>query len=193
MNRAFSLIELLVTIVILSILALLGLRFYNEQKKSIYVTWTQAEMTDVLRIAKVAKGADGFYHQYIYAMGYRPKGKVYAVVGTQASRTVICCSKYPDPGIVPCSKAWRSGFLYYNCSSRGLDTATNNITICNHDAYRYSCDTEGRSLSFHNVNFSSCPPDPSTWCDCNRFVVGAVTFFEKEMSLNSQGVLCQGN
>ena len=103
-NQAFSLIELLITFVILVILVLMGTKTYNEQKKNSNIRIVQSEMTEVLRYAKMAKTTDGAYHQFLYQMGYTPKGKVIAMIGTGASDTIPCCADYPLPGRSPCAK-----------------------------------------------------------------------------------------
>ena len=197
-NKAFSLLELLVTAFIIAVLGLIGWKFYTEQLQSSYVSWAKAEMIDILKLAKVAKDYDGFYHQYIYAIGYRPKGKIFASVGTAADPSSICCSDYPNPGTNPCEKNWRSGFLYYNCDASTLHTATDNIEICDDSGYSYSCDKDtdgdGNDLkALQTSDFSTCTPSPATWCDCDNFTVGAIIFFGKKLTLNDQQTLCEGS
>ena len=101
MNKAFSLIELIVTIFILSILMFMGLKFYSEQKQSSHITWTKSEMSDIFKFMRSVQSYDGYYHQFIYEMGYQPNGEVLASVGTAADPGVICCDQYPDPGTNP--------------------------------------------------------------------------------------------
>ena len=203
-NKAFSLIELLTVVAILLILVSIAFVAYNRYKESSYVSWTKAEMLEVLKLANMAKEYDGFYHQYIYKMGYRPRGKTYAVVGTDQDPGRSCCDQYPDPGIYPCEKNWRSGFLYYNCNESFLQTATDNITICKDEGYKRSCvDKDGNSIDscctntdkldpLKKTDFSSCSSDipTSSWCDCDSFTVGAINVFKKELLLNQDGFLC---
>ena len=189
MNTAFSLLELLVTMTIVIILILMGMRFYNTQKQSSYMSWAKAEMIDISKIMKAAKGYDGYYHQFIYAMGYQPKGKIYASVGTAASPTSICCSQYPDPGTTPCKKNGQSGYLYYNCKSGIPHTATDNIKICD---FSNACETVDL-VPLATSRFSTCRPSLASWCDCEEFTVGAITFLGKELSINQMGELCEEN
>ena len=197
MNTAFSLLELLVTMTIVIILILMGMRFYNTQKQSSYMSWAKAEMIDISKIMKAAKGYDGYYHQFIYAMGYQPKGKIYASVGTAASPTSICCSQYPDPGADPCCRKDPLtdacvGYLYYNCKAGGIHTATDNTEICGFSGA--SCvRASPRLLPLATSRFSTCRPNPTSWCDCEHFTVGAITFLGQELSINQLGELCEKN
>ncbi|MDE0092534.1 MAG: type II secretion system protein, partial [Oligoflexia bacterium] len=119
-NKAFSLIELLVTLVIIGVLSLFGIKLYTEQKKNNIIRMTQAEMTEVLKYAKMAKITDGGYHQFLYQMGYTPKGKIFSAVGTRASNTAPCCRPsasndpygYPSLGTSPCVRTIGSANSY---------------------------------------------------------------------------------
>lgn len=189
-NKGFSLIELLVTIFIIALLMFLGMRAYNEQRAKTYLTWAKSEMNNMAQFMKTARNYDGYYHQYIYAAGYQPKGKVYASVGTAAAPGTNCCNKYPDPGTSPCVKDGRSGFLYYNCDNSALHKATDNIEICNNSSYSGSCQMDSGLSALKTSDFSTCTPSPSTWCNCTNFTVGAITFDGRELSINELGKLC---
>jgi len=193
MSRAFSLIELLVTVVVIGILTLLGMRFYGEQRKSSHTTWAKTEMADIFQLMKTVQSYDGYYHQFIYAMGYRPKGKALASVGTAADPDTICCSQYPKLNANPCIKNFRSGFLYYNCKSNSLHTATDNIEICNDSGYGQSCEIPSGLNALQTSSFSTCLPQPTEWCNCDQFTVGGITVFGKELTLNDQKVFCEGS
>lgn len=192
MERAFSLVEVLVTVVIMGILMLLGMRFYSEQKKSSYTTWAKAEMTDIFQLMRTAQSYDDYYHQFIYAMGYRPKGQMLASVGTAADSYTICCDKYPEPGADPCVKNWRSGYLYYNCKTDSLNTATDNIEICNDIGYGSSCEILSGLNTLQTGRFSACPPQPVKWCNCDQFTLGGITVSARELTLNEQKIFCEG-
>lgn len=198
MNRAVSLVELLVTIAIVGTLSVIGMRIYKNHRNQSHISWTKAEMMDIMKLAKTTKEMDGFYHQYIYAMGYRPKGKLFATVGTLGSKTVICCNKYPDPGSDPCERAWRSGFLYYNCKDTLPHTARDNIEICDAPGYGFHCnkdpDGDGEELKALSGghSFPHCHPAHFPYCNCNRFSVGGLTSFGKELVLDAnEGMLCE--
>lgn len=192
MNKGISLIELLVTIASVGIMTLVGFRFYTEQKKSTYTAWAKVEMSEISKVMKTAKSYDGYYHQFIYAMGYQPKGKIYASVGTDAG-TSICCDKYPDPGTDPCKKAERSGFLYYSCGNSATEIATDNIEICDSAGYSNSCQKETGLSPLQTSDFATCPISPADWCNCDQFTVGAITHLDKELTIDHVGTLCLEN
>ena len=196
MNKGFSLIELLTVIVIIAVLLIIGVRSYSNQKNKVYVAWAKAEMIEVSKLMKTAKAYDGFYHQYIYAMGYRPKGDILAVVGTAASASDICCDEeYPDPGVSPCEKNGRSGFLYYNCKDTSLDKATDNVDICGPDPLSPtlydSCKNKFSLNSLPTAGFTACPLPPEGWCDCDQFTIGAKTNFDKKLTITERGTMCE--
>ena len=103
-NKAYSLIELLVTISILGLLIGIAVPSYLKYKGNSYRAWTISEMSHVVGLAKAAKEEDGWYHQYLYQLGYRPTGIVYAVVGSGADKSTNCCTNYPTTGTDPCRK-----------------------------------------------------------------------------------------
>ncbi len=188
-KKGFSLIELLVSVSIIGLLGSIAIISYGSFHKKTASSWTKSEIAEVVKVMNMAKNSDGYYHQYIYAIGYRPKGKVYASVGTDASSTVNCCSRYPDPGSSPCKKNFKSGFLYYNCDSSSLGVSTDNIEICNDTNYGDSCDLESGLSALTTANFTACIP-MAGWCDCNNFSIGAITHFGKQLTINQKGELC---
>ena len=235
-KHAFSLIELLITIAIISLLLFMGVKFYSEQKEKSDIRIAQAEMIEILKYAKMAKTTDGAYHQFIYQMGYTPKGKITSVIGT-ASRTTPCCNTtanaYPSLGTSPCSKSQGTvrsynitagercgpGFIcngcdlgscptgstcscqgeqayktysYYNCRNDSLNKATYNMEICKDSNYNEECDISSDHLYTSFPSFSKCTPSPSTWCDCDNFMVGAKSkkSYSQELTLNHENKLC---
>lgn len=188
-SRGFSLTELLVTLASIGVLSVIGMRYYKDRQQGSHVTWAKAEVTKISQLMKAAKSYDGYYHQFIYTMGYEPKGKVFASAGTDAAASV-CCNKYPDPGTKPCRKGYKGGFLYYNCGNSATQLATDNIEICDSAGYSHSCDKMSGLSVLKTSDFSTCPISPASWCDCNQFTAGAITSFDKEMTLNHVGKLC---
>ena len=231
-NKAFALTELLVTFGIIAVLTLLGVKFYNEHKESNQLKIAQTEAIEVLRLAQMAKQTDGWYHQFLFQMGYTPKGKITSVVGTGASNTSPCCSRYPALGHSSCTKTIGSvqsyqisggqtcglGFIctsgcqlgscpsgtctcqgeravesysYYNCENDALNKATYNLKICNASNYNNRCDTTKAPSVTTFPTFSKCPPSPSSWCNCNQFMVGVKSnLFKQELTLNNKNLLC---
>ena len=247
-NKAFSTIEMLMTFAIAALLFLIGARFYNEQKKDNDIRMTQAEMTEALKFVQMAKQMDGGYHQFLYQMGYTPKGKIIAIIGTGAGNTSPCCSDYPALGDLTCTKTIGAvvntykisggqtcgeGFIccdtsdsscpgpdncqfgkcppgktcackgeqavesysYYNCKNDSLNNATNNIEICNHYSSLtppdpdLKCETSSAPAAF--PTFTKCTPNPTGWCNCDQFMIGAKSnFFKHEITLNHKNNLC---
>ena len=103
-NKAFSLLELLVTFFIIALLILFGMKFYNEQREKNAITLAKSEVIEVIKYANMAKNTDGYYHQFLYQMGYTPDGVITTAVGTGAGNSAPCCNKYPALGTSPCVK-----------------------------------------------------------------------------------------
>lgn len=126
---------------------------------------------------KITKDIDGHYHQFLYKMGYRPKGEIYALAGILASSSSLCCNQYPLLGSDPCRIGSRSGFSNYNCKNSFPSTALTNIQICESPNYDLICrkDPEDLIIQFNQRPGGppSCFPNPS--CDCDTFHLGADT------------------
>ena len=104
-NKGFSFIELLVVVAIIAVLALIGMKYFGDQKEGAYRTAAQKNMIDLMSLMKVAQKNDGYYHQFIYQMGYRPKGSLIANIGVKADNSAPCDpSSYPALGTAECSK-----------------------------------------------------------------------------------------
>ena len=103
-NKAFSLLEILVSFFIISLLFLLGMKFYNEQREKNNIRLAQSELIEVVKYANMAKNTDGYYHQFLYQMGYTPDGVITTAIGTGAVNSAPCCNKYPALGTSPCAK-----------------------------------------------------------------------------------------
>ena len=109
-KKGFSLTELLVAAAILPILALIGFKYFGDQKEKAYKSATQKNMIDLLSLMKTAQKNDGHYHQFIYQMGYRPKGSLISNIGVKADNSAPCgSSSYPALGAAGCSKLITSG------------------------------------------------------------------------------------
>ena len=192
-NKAFTLTELLVSSMIVGMLFFVGGSFYKKRTKESYSTWAKQELAGLARLMNMAKNYDGFYHQYIAFLSYRPKGTLYAVVGTGASATVNCCNKYPELTDSPCKKDERSGFLYYRCDNTAFNRSTDNVEICGDSNYnsKYECDINGLSaISNEFDNNSRCKPEPAAWCDCDNFTLGARDIEGKKLTINQLGTVC---
>ena len=192
-SKAFTLVEMLVSSVIVGLLFYVGGSFYKKKMKQSYLNYAKQELTGLSRLMNMARSYDGFYHQYIYFFNYRPKGLFYAVTGTGASATTNCCNKYPQISASPCEKDKRSGFLYYRCENTALNRSTDSVEICNDSTYRskHECDINGLStISTQFNNNTNCKPRPATWCDCNHFTLGAIDINGKEVTIDQLGKLC---
>ena len=98
-------IELLVVILILSVLSGIGMKVFQEQREKNRKTMAQQELTSLMSLIKTAQRTDGHFHQYIYQMGYRPKGTLIANIGIKTSNSAPCCNKYPALGSANCYPA----------------------------------------------------------------------------------------
>ena len=104
-NKGFSFIELIIIIAIISVLALISMKYFGDQKERAYKTTAQKDMVDLMSLLRVAQKNDGYYHQFIYQMGYRPKGPLIANIGVKADNSAPCgSSSYPALGDAKCSK-----------------------------------------------------------------------------------------
>ena len=173
--KGFTLTELLVAVFLTLILSAFGLRYYQKQKIKMRSTWAKAELSEIYKIMKITKDIDGRYHQFLYKMGYRPKGKIYGLAGILADSSTLCCDQYPLLGSDPCRIGSRSGFSHYNCKNGLPDTALTNIQICESPNYDLICNKEPEDLitSFNERpgGAPSCFSNPS--CDCDTFAIGA--------------------
>ena len=162
-NQAFSTTELLVTFTIASILVLMGTKAYNEQKKNSNIRITQSEMIEVLRYAKMAKTTDGAYHQFLYQMGYTPKGEVIAIIGTGASDTNHCChkrnKKYPRLGSSPCSTIGSANNYTINKGETCIE-GFRCITGCKFGRCESSTCTCRGVQAVKNYSYYNCKNDP---------------------------------
>ena len=89
-TKGLSFTELLVAVAIVGILTTIATVSYNAIRQSSGNTWAKAEIAEIAKLMQMTKASDGYYHQFIYAMGYRPEETLYATVGTDASNTTIC-------------------------------------------------------------------------------------------------------
>ena len=207
-HGGFSLVELLTTVTILMALAGVATMVYRNFSLQNYKAWTKSEMASLAGFLKSAKRIDGGYHQFIYQLGYKPKGEILATIGIPSSVTKnACCSKY-----TPLGAGCRTGFFNYNCKDNPPYNLTDNTSMCNNNPSL--CTKKGDLSSLGTSPFSGLSKagdcqatvlDSSTgaWCNCKKFTVAAVTVFGKsgtlsssekaQFSLNEKGVLCQSD
>jgi len=102
-QKAFSLIELLVSVTIIVTVASIATFIYQKQKNETLLIVAKNEMIELQSLMMTAYKTDGGFHQYIYQASYRPAGKRTANVGIKFSSSRPCCNKYPPPGSSPCS------------------------------------------------------------------------------------------
>ena len=107
--KGFSIIELLTAIIIISFLSVLGIKFFDGEKKKALRIAAQSEAFLLMALIKTARENDGYYHQFIYQMGYKPQGALTANIGVKASNTTPCCSNYPNLGATKCHKSILTG------------------------------------------------------------------------------------
>ncbi len=209
LKKGYSLIELLVGVVVLVLLTAIATTTFSKIKKSTYETWAKSELGQISGFMKTAYGADGFYHQYIYQMGYRPKGKIMASVGIPSVSSVEpCCNDLP-----PLGSLCEGGFLFYNCKSSIPHNLADNVSICNHLGSPH-CSLDGALNALGANPFSNLTVDSSckaqilatntskAWCNCKRYTLAAITSYgstnsspaitdQSHFSLNEFGKLCQ--
>ena len=97
-TKGFSLIELMTGLVILATLSLVSIPTYKRFIKRPYHAWLKTEMGKQTRYLELIRSVDGGYHQYLYAMGYKIRGKLLGNVGFKTGpNEKPCCNLYPDP------------------------------------------------------------------------------------------------
>lgn len=100
-ESGFSLIELITVAALLLILSSTAIVSYLGYKNSSYDTWVKSELSRISGFLHMARAADGGFHQYLYAIGYRPALPIRGNAGFPAgysnpSSFSICCADYPD-------------------------------------------------------------------------------------------------
>jgi len=209
LKSAYSLIELLVGLSILILItSIASVRYKNYQKTS-YETWSKAELAYINGLMKTAYGADGFYHQYIYQMGYRPQENILATVGIPADTHSFlpCCYRLPALGT-----SCREGYLFYKCKSSEPHNLTDNVAICNHLGVS-RCKIQGHLTNLGTDPLSNLTPSATcpthfvshdasqAWCNCSKYTLVAKTSYgstspspsvtdQSYFTLNELGTLC---
>ena len=195
-KKGFSFVELLTTVAILSILSLISVVSYKRYKKNAKETWVKVELGKVAQHMKSARFLDNGYHQFLYMVGYRPKGRQegFVALPSQTTGGKACCDNYPDIGSSPCV----GGFMYYNCQNLAPHNKSSNLEICTSSP---NC-TNNPSLSVNHTNplgggtakadcnAQELDSNSNSWCDCDNFTLVGVTSVDSFFTLNNRDFLC---
>ena len=131
-------------------------------------------MIEVLKYAKMAKTSDGGYHQFLYQMGYTPKGKINSIVGTQADNTAPCCNKYPPLGDATCTKTIGSAQSYTISSGQTCGEGFICKTGCRFgQCDSSSCNCEGEIGAVESYSYYNCKNDSLNTATTNKLICEA--------------------
>ena len=150
---------------------------------------TQSELIEVLRFANLAKSADGAYHQFLYQMGYTPKGEFASAVGTNAG-TNPCCNEYPNLGTNPCAKGSQSANSYtLNNSGESCGAGFSCRNGCNLGVCQSPpCTCQGSATAWAQFTYYNCKNDALNKALTNIQICNAAGY--KKTSTNPKGIKC---
>ena len=196
-KKGFSLVELLTVLVIMSILSSISVVGYKRYKRNTRASWIKVELGKVAQNLKSARLTDNGYHQFLYVVGYRPKGEQEGVVSLPSKTTAnkACCSNYADLGSSPCG-----GFIYYNCKNSAPYNKSSNLEICDSNP---NCSYDSTLLSVDHgnpigtggtadvgCNAKELDSNSNSWCDCNSFTLAGKTLDNSFFTLTERDILC---
>ena len=206
----FSLIELLVAATIMTFLAAIGAVSYKKYKKQATESWLKGELSAISSFLDAAHLHDGGYHQFLYQLGYRPKGKQYGTVWLTSKSTgdKACCDEYPDnKGVSTCT----GEYLYYQCDDSAKGKAISNLGACGKDdCPRAGNVGEGTNKTFPaalktnpitagaverpegNCQAQELHTASNSWCDCDRYTLVGLSPDKNKpyFTLNHKRIVC---
>ena len=138
--KGYSLIELLTVVAILGILSTVSYSAYIRQKNTSHNSWMKNELAEINKFLEMAYSADGFYHQYLGATGYKPGGSLLGNAGFKSGyhSQPPCCPNYPNPHTEPKKdfdkysfiKKSGAGLISHHSNAQEICTAYNSKKIC---------------------------------------------------------------
>ena len=207
----FSLIELLVTIGILSLLVAIAIPNYLKYKEAPIKAAMKNELTELSKYLQYTVSVDGGYHQKIFTMGYRPSKSLMSKTGfTSISRensAPLCCDHFStqdSSGDYSSYFTLTTGADMFDRSN--VESATQAHHICKDSDY---CEITAKANTTSNASATysfttgptECTTDPSTGfsgkrinCDCNYFRIVSRTKIrsntEAQMFTSEKGLFC---
>ena len=193
-HTGYSLTELLTVVAILGILSSVAYSAYIRQERTSHDSWLKNELTEINKFLEIAYTADGAYHQYLGAIGYKPSGQLLGNAGfkTGYHSQAPCCASYPNPNSDPASKFGQYSFIKKTGS--GLTSHhSNSQEVCKaHPSANRKC-KPGPDITlpqdFSNLGISSaaggtCVFNSQTTlhkaeCECHKFTIVGVTSYGK--------------
>jgi len=95
-SYGFSLIELLVTVSIAGVLAVVAIPAYKKYKEAPIKVAMKTEASELSKFLNYAHSVDGGYHHNIFTMGYKPNKNLMADAGFEYARgTAPSCGIFP--------------------------------------------------------------------------------------------------
>ena len=179
-SKGFTLIELLTVVAILGILASISIPSYLRYKKKAYEAWVVNEMSLISKFLYMAYDADGGFHQYLEAMGYRPLGNMLGNAGFRKDygTKAPCCTRYPDPN-VPANASKFGSFTYIdstrtNSDGNAICGPLANCTVPPGPGHKI------KKFSTIGVKNGSCSfTKTDVECDCDEFTIIGGTRYGK--------------
>ena len=200
-SYGFSLIELLVTIGILSLLTAIAIPNYLKYKEAPIKAAMKNELTELSKYLQYTASVDGGYHQKIFTMGYRPSKSLMSKAGFKHERrnNNLCCNYFSTQNA---AGDYSSYFTLTNANMFDpikKESATQSVQMCD---YGYCTKTDkipttALTVAFYGIGDSDCISDllfEFIDCDCDTYLIATSSYIRPSkialMFTNEKGRFC---